>query len=531
MWATQTGLLRRSVVAGWMVGALVGGAALLAGAPVAWADSTCTVGSGAQYTTISTAVANTSCTTIQVGAGTFAEQVIIDHPLTLSGAGMDQTTIAYVAGSISNPQTDGQWTPVLWIKSGGVTVKNLAVNGQHSAIALLGIDLYTGGITVDSVLVTGMGGLPGTNVNGTMGAGIGSAANSSNGQQVTVQNSRFQDFTYTGVMGGPPGAPFRFTGNTVIQPAVPGLVGAYMGGDIEGNIFKNFHANGQPPNYAPGAITDAALVIGSGTVANNSFINDDNGIIVSGAPATVTITGNTFTTAQTAIVLAMNQQPQVVRNNQIIGVSTGAWGYDAGSGILVCGEQGDTVAGNTISGAARYGIDVLAYQTAGCRNAGPGTYPTANNTISGNTISGSGGADLHDTTNGAGASGTANKYSGNTCGTSQPGGLCAVLNGGGGGSSGTATPTATTGGTATLAPSETATTSTGGSTTGSAHHGGGSGGAPWGVIVAIVMMVLLGAGGAGTFFFLRQRNAPLEPIPAGSKGNWEPTDPDANTWP
>jgi parallel beta-helix repeat protein len=462
----------------------------------AHAAGTCAVtpGSGS-YPTISAAVTDTTCATIQVPSGAFVEQVIINRPLTLTGAGIGRTYVKFPTGA-TTPTTDGQALFVIWVQSTGVYVENLTVDGQetqcgstcYSSTPYFGIDLGQGGVTVDHVSVQ------------NVTRSIDSYANSSNGQAVTVQNSVF----YQPVVSSPYGAPFDFSNNTVIGSGNGVEIGLSGGANISGNTFRHFHA---PPcsNCAPGGIRAAAIGTGEGNVANNTISDSDNGIVVSDAPQTVTISGNSFSNVGTPVTLAMNRMPQVVKSNHMSSVvSGGGWPYYPGVGIAICGEARDTISGNTITGAATYGIALYAYQTAGCSNPGAGSFPTANNTISNNSISGSGANDIHDATSGSGTGGTANFYSGNTCASSQPSGLClgSVLSGGGGSAQ---QPTATSAqATATGTPAATVTATTAAHPIADGHTG--DGGFPMlPLVLGLVGLVGLGAGGGAFYFFRVQR--------------------------
>lgn len=485
---------------------MVGITFVVATADSAHAAGVCAVtpGSGA-YPTISAATADVNCSTVTVPAGTFAEQVTITHALVLTGAGAGQTIITFP----SSPAMTNNAFLIVQVQSAGTTISNLTINGHNyqcttncngynsNYYGYLGVDLEQGGVTVDAVSVLGVI------------TAVGSLANSSNGQRVTVKNSYFG----APVGAGPFGSPFYFENNTVVGNGSSEQTGLGGGTYVSGNTFKHFHA---PPcsGCVPGAYQGAAIATGAGTITNNTILDSDNGIVVTQAQQTVTITGNTFSGIGTAITLGLNLSSQVVQNNHITNVvSGGGWPNYPGVGIAICGERQDIIKGNTISGAANYGIALFAYQTPQCSNPGPGNYPTANNAVSGNTISGSGKADLYDSTRGSNTDGTANGYSGNTCAVSQPAGLCGSSSGGTSGGStgsgaGTPTTTTTAGGTPTPASTGTAASSVGvgGAQTGSGGNGAGtSSSVPVLALAAAMGLLLVGGGGILAFVLLRQR--------------------------
>ncbi len=478
---------------------LLAGTALVVAAPPLRAADACAVtpGTGA-YPTINTATTDANCASVTVPAGTFAEQITINHALTLTGAGTGNTVITYPP----SPVQIGSTATLVTIAAGGTTISGLTVSGQNyqCTASCLGFEINQGGVTINSVSVV------------NIVSAIGTSANSSNGQRVNVQNSYFG----ATVMAVPFDAPFYFQNNTVVGNGSSVQTGLFGGTYVAGNTFKHFH--GSPcTGCVPGGSQGSAIATGAGTFTNNTFQDSDTGILIEQAPNTVTISGNTFSGVGTAIVLALNQSKQVVQNNHISTVvRSGGWPYYPGVGIAVCGEQGDTIKGNTISGAAVYGIAMFAYQSASCLNSGPGSYPTRNNTVSGNKVSGSGSADLYDNTHGSGLAGTANLYSGNTCKVGQPAGLCpsaAVATGTGTSATGSPSPLSTEDASAT-ATSVAGSGVAGGVQTGS---GGGQGTSSDSLILVIVfaMLGLLLAVGIGAlaYVLIRRRRLAAAALP------------------
>jgi hypothetical protein len=471
---------------------------LVSAAPPLRAADACAVtpGSGA-YPTINAATTDVNCASVTVPAGTFAEQITINHSLTLTGAGTGKTVVTYP----SSPVSTGSTFTLVTIGAGGTTISGLTVNGQNyqCPASCIGFLINQGGVTINGVSAVNI-----------IGA-IASSANSSNGQRVTVQNSYFGGT----VTAGPFGAPFYFQSNTVVGNGSSLQTGLLGGTYVSGNTFKHFHSS-SCTGCVPGASQGSAIATGAGTIANNTFLDSDTGILVEQAENTVTISGNTFSGVGTAIVLALNQTKQVVQNNHISNVVRGGgWPYYPGVAIAVCGERGDTIKGNTISGAAVYGIAMFAYQSAGCFNSGPGSYPTTNNSVSGNTVSGSGSADLYDSTHGSGLAGTANLYSGNTCKVGQPTGLCPSTAASATGTSASGSPTPLS----TEDASATATAVAGAGVAGGVQTGPGGGqGSSSGSLILVIVFAVLGlllviSGGALAYVLIRRRRLAAAAFP------------------
>jgi copper-binding protein NosD len=514
----------------WLGAWLVAGAALAALLGLVVPDQTahaagaCSVGAGA-HLTINSATTDAACTSVTVPAGTFSEQVIINHPLTLTGSGAGSTILKYPV-TITTPALNGQSDFVVLAQSAGVTISSFTVDGANfncntpqatnvcgGATFMYGVILGAGGITVDHVTIQHVGAAGGPSANGTTGVGIGGGA--SNGATVLIQNSTVQGIIGPAMQTGFTGTPVRFLGNHVIGASNSGGADGVFAGDVvAGNTFENFHMTGTPPNFAAGAIADTALVVGGGAqVTNNTFTNTDNAIVVSDSQSADTISGNTFTHTQTAIAAAGNYQaPQTISDNTINDTYVGGWGEAPGTAIALCRDEDDSVTGNTITGSAQYGIHVYSQHEPGCLSPAPGSIPTSRNTISRNSISGSGVADIRDSTSGgAGTSGTANSYAENTCAASDPPGLCVPP--AGAGSTPASQPTTSTTATAkaTVSPRPTVT----GTTTAVPARGlGGATGAPPAsgpspllVVLVTVVALLLSAGGVVGFVMLRGRRA------------------------
>ena len=103
---------------------LLAGIALVITAPPLRAADACAVtpGTGA-YPTINTATTDANCASVTVPAGTFAEQITINHALTLTGAGTGKRDYLPPA-RLKEPAT-------LVRSHGGTTVSGLTVSGQN----------------------------------------------------------------------------------------------------------------------------------------------------------------------------------------------------------------------------------------------------------------------------------------------------------------------------------------------------------------------------------------------------------------
>ncbi len=126
--------------------------------PLSAAGPLCTVdaGGGGDYTTIQAAVNDPGCTTIQVAAGTYVEQVEIARPLVLQGAGA--STVIQSPDTLTKFFTTSKDNyPIVYIHdTEDVTVRDLVVDGAGKGktnYRFIGIAFHNAGGTVASVEV------------------------------------------------------------------------------------------------------------------------------------------------------------------------------------------------------------------------------------------------------------------------------------------------------------------------------------------------------------------------------------------
>jgi hypothetical protein len=93
---------------------------------------------------------------IQVAAGTYDEQVTVNKPVTINGAGQSATTILSPA-SLTPPMTLGTNRPVVYVNAGPTTIQNLTVDGGgvgNANAGLVGIAYHNAAGTVSGTLIT-----------------------------------------------------------------------------------------------------------------------------------------------------------------------------------------------------------------------------------------------------------------------------------------------------------------------------------------------------------------------------------------
>jgi len=203
--------------------------------PVQAAGPTCTVGtSGADYTTIQAAANDNGCTTINIAAGTYTENVTFApaRDVTINGSATDSTVVdGNLHGTVFTVRSDGSW-PVKAVTFNRLTIQNGA--GREGGDVYLH---YADGTLIDSTIANNSRGVSGEAYSGEIAATSGT---------ITLQN--------TIVAGGCGGANVTYinSGNNLDG----------MGGcNVSTVIDPKLAPNGLQPNGGPNATL--ALIAGS----------------------------------------------------------------------------------------------------------------------------------------------------------------------------------------------------------------------------------------------------------------------------
>ena len=314
--------------------------------------------------------------TIQVAAGTYDEQVVIDgKDLTLQGAG-DTTIIRPSApATLTSTYTypDGTFwvgtvmSSVILVKNAdAVTVKNLKIDGINlttlpaGASRLAGVLYGESGGVIDNVTVTTMV------VNGysTRSYGIDLSAVGT-ARTVEVMNSHISDWSRNGIQaqGGSLTADIHDNtltgvGDVQVEGVVPNGILFIHGvdGNATTNTISALHTSTSDGSLSAGILFYDPLT--AGIVAEDNNISDvDDGVIVSA-----------------------NANDVIIRNNNLHdNLETGIH--------LEGGATNNTITGNTITGNAKAGIRFAGANDPDDADSPPGTGNVANNnTITGNAI-------------------------------------------------------------------------------------------------------------------------------------------------
>lgn len=241
------------------------------------------------YSSIEAAVeAVTSGGIVTLGAGTYEENIVVDKPLTIRGAGSGETNIT--AGSSGEP---GENNTAIFIKSSEVSVEGLSLIGtgssQNRGITLLG---GIGSIVVDDVeasgFVTGIYINPGVSASisdyyahdNTVGIGSDGVAH------VVVEDSRFIENTAEGIgssdvqVGGLSitRSSFIDTGVGVAHYGGPGTIGATNNwwGSTEPDFETVISGD---VTHIPWYINSSRTILSS-TVSGGTLTTDDEEVTV-----------------------------------------------------------------------------------------------------------------------------------------------------------------------------------------------------------------------------------------------------------
>jgi hypothetical protein len=298
------------------------------------------------YKSISAAVAAVPAGSIVlVCPGTYAEQVIINQPLTLQGvtsANTGQAIITAPAGGLTTTTSaigSNMLSPQVEVTVGPVNISNLTVDGtggsNNCASFLVGIFYYGSGSSgiVNEVTVR-------NEIDSACGFGIWAENATATPETVTIENSSIHDTDGVGIFAD---------GNQ----ASPSLTAT-----IKGNYLTN----------VPLGLALSGTGV-AGSAANNVIIGSSAACAVSGvcvgiqsqSPSTF-ISGNTITNMFTGIeldVAGISATSNRIANSSNAGVVLGVGGVtvksnfiaNSNAGIEFNCTTGSTVSGNTINEA------------------------------------------------------------------------------------------------------------------------------------------------------------------------------------
>ena len=314
--------------------------------------------------------------TINVAAGIYNEQVVIDKALTLQGDG-ETTIIKPTALTAYVPASGGgsALTGIVFVNNAGgsVTVKNLKVDAASlsadtaiwfSGVAapdFAGVYFYDTDGTIDAVTSVNSNHLTttGYNINGFF-------VNSTNNTiSVEIKNSKTEDILNTGIVIGDA---YTSTNNYKIMA----------------NIHNNTTIGDGPSTHINNGIMvrrNVTLIAASyNTVSDVSYLtNYGTGIYLRGALGSPVVESNIISNSDTGINIE-DVSNLTIRNNTINGFTANEWGC----GISIIADQNDMtsilVSGNTSTGPQNYaGISLSTYSNS-----------ISALTISDNTLTGNG---------------------------------------------------------------------------------------------------------------------------------------------
>jgi filamentous hemagglutinin family protein len=380
-------------------------------------------GGGTIFSSIQDGVdAASSGGTVDVGAGTYVEQVDIDKSLTLIGAGAGQTIIdAPDNMSVSATESDGTHYAILAVTNGATaSISDLTVDGLgngDSNYEFDGIGVYNSNATISNVDITGIrnGGVGGT-LNGAQ-SGVGVDVYNTDGvnRTVTLENSSIEDFQKNATAFDGGNLTVDVVDNTITGSGSTDLIAQNgiqfygISGDGNGSVTGVISGNTiSGISYQPAtntASTDILLLYATGTVVKNNTVTGSGksgdssfGLYAYGSKK-LTISGNTFENLTVGAFLYGDAHVSVsgdtFKNN-----GTGLYAY-ASSTTGVTTDHGIQVSDNSFSGNA------VQFQGASNQLAdvfADNTFDKAAYASGGDEIS----SDLQATINGASTGATVN---------------------------------------------------------------------------------------------------------------------------
>jgi peptidoglycan hydrolase-like protein with peptidoglycan-binding domain len=261
--------------------------------------------------------------TINVGAGTYNESVLVNKSVTIVGAGATKPVVTGLAPDNYIIKVDGM--------SAGATIDNLEVNGGGTTRGANGFDY---GVLVNNSGTSGtpveLKNLVVKNVWKTSGNGIEVDASAIGGSYSIIHDSIVSSFDKRGIrFMNSSGKVFtsEVIGDNVDGTSrVQNLVNLWGGSDVEiyGNKLHNALTTGSTPTWdSPAIFISSYGGLGDSTanVHNNEIYSSDTGIVITSSYAptdnsTATVEGNYFHNLNSGINFEQETGSATVHNNK-----------------------------------------------------------------------------------------------------------------------------------------------------------------------------------------------------------------------
>ena len=359
----------------------------------------------ASYTTIQAAIdAAPDDTTIQVCAGTYAGDVAVHNRVTLQGPGT------------SPAQTCATWVPADPSEDAIVEGGSIGLSLQVSGVVVDGLVVHGAGIGIEtSAEFSGFQILDNVIAANTFGVELDSGGE----QRSVVARNCFTGNTRAGLHGD------QLSNASIDHNAF--IVDASSPSEVWGVFLGRIECCGEPATVTAVDVDDN---VATGSDGNKRFAELSHTLDVN-------VRRNVAAGFGSAVIFLANGNAFTdVTGNELSNSHVGVWISDIGfaGGTVNLGAE---ISGNTLRAMSVYGIGVEAGNSLASSTISGNTItasgvdgiriqggPNNNNTISGNTLSGSDEHDCHDDTAGEGTRGTWNTWVDNEGGTSQPSGLC-----------------------------------------------------------------------------------------------------------
>ena len=347
--------------------------------------------------------------TINIGAGTFTEELDVAKSVVLAGSGNSATIIKAPAtltartGQIpSGNSVTSDNNAIVWVHGAiTVTIQNLKVTGPGSSgCASIGFGLFAGGgatLTVSNNRVDLIQDAPFSSCqNGTaIRYGAQSTSQVASG---AITNNTIVNYQKNGVTVDNTGSIVSITGNTIIGTQPPPVIaqnGIQVSRGAQATIINNSVSSNQcsSTNAACGPGFDKAwstglLLFNAGatTISNNTFSGNDAGIVGSNTSSSgpFMIAANTFTNNRVGVFAeagTLNLTGNTISGGNY-GVLAAAYA-DSATNSLINLNGGNIVSGAAIAGVSVYDellTDALTASVIGSGNQFVGNAVGASNT-------------------------------------------------------------------------------------------------------------------------------------------------------